>query len=66
VADQARQPGSRVLEGKFTAVQQAIGVPIGRSAAAAYLREFVRDIQAGLVAQLIAKHGVRGVSVALG
>jgi len=66
VADQARQLGSRVLEGKFTAVQQAIGVPIGRSAAAGYLREFVQDIQAGLVAQLIAKHGVRGVSVALG
>ncbi len=65
-ADQARLPGSRVLAGKFTAVQQAIGVPIERRAAAAYLREFVRDIQAGLVAQLIAKHGVRGVSVAPG
>jgi polar amino acid transport system substrate-binding protein len=63
-ADQARLPGSRVLAGKFTAVQQAIGTPIGRSAAAGFLREFVRDIQAGLVAQLIAKHGVRGVSVA--
>jgi polar amino acid transport system substrate-binding protein len=63
-ADQARLPGSRVLAGKFTAVQQAIGVPIERRAAAAYLREFVRDIQAGLVARLIAKHGVRGVSVA--
>jgi polar amino acid transport system substrate-binding protein len=65
-ADQARLPGSRVLAGKFTAVQQAIGVPIERRAAAAYLREFVRDIQAGLVARLIAKHGVRGVSVAPG
>jgi len=64
VADQAKQPGSRVLEGRFTAIQQAIGVPIARTAAAAYLREFVQEIKTGLVAQLIAKHSVRGVSVA--
>ena len=63
-ADQARLPGSRVLEGRFTAIQQALGTPIARSAAAIYLAEFVRHAKSGLVAQLIAKHGVQGVSVA--
>jgi polar amino acid transport system substrate-binding protein len=63
-SDQARLPGSRVLEGRFTAVQQAIGVPIQRTAAAAWLQEFVRAIKAGRVAELIARHGVKGVSVA--
>lgn len=62
--DQAKRPGSRVLDGRFTAVQQAIGTPIQRTAAAAYLREFVQDLRAGLVAQLIAQYGVPGVSVA--
>ena len=64
VADQLKLPGSRLLEGRFTAIQQAIGTPLQRSAAAAYLREFVAQIRTGLVAQLIAKHAVRGVSVA--
>lgn len=63
--DQPRIPGSRILPGRFTAVQQAIGTPIGNGEGAAYLRAFVEDIKAsGLVAQLIDKHHVRGVSVA--
>lgn len=58
-------PGARVLEGRFTSVQQAIGTPRGRDAAAAYLRAFVEETKAsGLIAELIARHGVRGVSVA--
>jgi polar amino acid transport system substrate-binding protein len=56
-------PSVRLLDGRFTAVQQAIGTPIERTAAAAYLREFVQEIKAGLVARLIAHYGVRGVSV---
>jgi polar amino acid transport system substrate-binding protein len=65
VADAERLPGSRILEGRFTAVQQAIGTPIGRDAGAAWLREFAAHAKAsGLVAQAIARHGVRGVSVA--
>lgn len=64
VADQLRLPGSRILPGRFTAIQQAIGVPIGRVAAAAWLQAFAREIRAGLVAELIAKHRVGGVSVA--
>ena len=63
-ADQAKHPGSRILEGCFTSIQQAIGTPRPREAAAAYLREFAEDIKTGLVAQLIEKHGVRGLTVA--
>ncbi len=64
IADQAKQPGSRILGGKFTAVQQAIGAPIARKAAAAWLREFVEEAKRGEVARLIAKHKVVGLSVA--
>jgi polar amino acid transport system substrate-binding protein len=62
--DVAKLPGARILEGCFTAVQQAIGTPKGRPQGAAYLRQFAEDIKAsGLVAQLIERHGVRGLSV---
>lgn len=64
LGDVARLPGSRILEGNFTTVQQSIGVPKGRLAAAAYLQAFVDEIKKGLVAQLIAKHNVKGLSVA--
>jgi polar amino acid transport system substrate-binding protein len=60
-----KMPGSRVLEGQITTVQQSIGVPKGRERAAIYLRRFVEEIKrSGYVAQEIAKHRVRGVSVA--
>ena len=60
-----KHPDTRVLEGRFTAVQQAIGVPKGSDAAVNYLSEFVNNIKSsGLVARLIAKNGIRGVSVA--
>jgi polar amino acid transport system substrate-binding protein len=63
--DAAKLPGSRILEGNFTAVQQAIGTPKGRPEGAAYLRQFARDVKAsGLVAQLIARHDIKGLSVA--
>lgn len=65
VTETLRLPGSRILEGRFTAIQQAIGTPRAREAGAAYLREFVADIKAsGLVARAIERHAVHGVSVA--
>jgi len=65
VADAQLLPGSRILEGRFTAIRQAIGTPRGRDAGAAYLRDFIEDVKAsGFVAQAMEKHGVRGVSVA--
>ena len=63
--DHDNLPGSRVLEGRFTAVQQAVGTPKGRSAGAQYLREFVEEIKStGLVARAIEKNGVRGLTIA--
>jgi polar amino acid transport system substrate-binding protein len=65
LADAQKLPGSRLLDGHFTAVQQSIGVPKPRAAAAKHLREFVEDAKrSGLVAQLVEKHGVKGVNVA--
>jgi polar amino acid transport system substrate-binding protein len=65
VTDQEHLPGSRILDGRFTAVQQAIGTPKGRAAGARYLREFAEEIKAsGLVAQTIEKNSVRGLTVA--
>jgi polar amino acid transport system substrate-binding protein len=59
-----KHPGSRVLDGRFTVIQQAAGTPRGRNAAAAYVRQFVEDIKAtGFVAKVIEKNRVRGVSV---
>ena len=65
VTDVERVPGARILEGRFTAIQQAIGTPKGRPAGAQYLREFVAEVKAsGFVAELIERHGARGLSVA--
>lgn len=58
-------PGSRVLKGGFTAVQQAMGVRKERTAAAAYLVAFASEIKtSGLLAGLIAKHGADGLTIA--
>ena len=65
VADAEKLPGSRVLDGQITGVQQAIGTPKARAAGAKYLQEFAADIKrSGLVAQAIEKHKVQGVNVA--
>ncbi|MSQ89397.1 MAG: transporter substrate-binding domain-containing protein [Betaproteobacteria bacterium] len=65
VSEVLRLPGARILEGRFTAIQQAIGTPKARAAGAEYLCQFVADIKSsGLVAQLIERHGAKGVMVA--
>lgn len=65
IADVEKLPGGRILDGKFTSVQQAVGTTRGNDAGAAFLRGFVEEAKAsGLVARLIARHGVRGLSVA--
>ena len=56
---------ARLLEGRFTAVQQAVGTPTDRQDGAAYLRSFIETAKtSGLVAQLISRHQVKGLSVA--
>ncbi len=58
-------PGSRILQGNFTVVRHTVGMPKGRDAAAAYLRDLVEEVKAsGLVAQWIEKSGVKGLSAA--
>ena len=65
MSDVEMLPGARLLDGKFTAVQQAIGTPREREAGAAFIREFVEEAKAsGLVGQFIARHQVKGLSVA--
>jgi polar amino acid transport system substrate-binding protein len=63
--DAQAMAGARILAGRFMAVQQAIGTARGNGEAAAFLRAFVEEAKAsGLVAALIARHGVRGLLVA--
>jgi polar amino acid transport system substrate-binding protein len=63
--DAAKLPGARILDGQFTAVQQAVGTARGNEAGATFLRDFVEEAKAsGLVARLIERHRVRGLSVA--
>jgi polar amino acid transport system substrate-binding protein len=65
IANAEKLSGSGVLDGRFMAIQQALGIPKGRDAGAKYLREFIEDVKAsGLVARALEKAGIRGVSVA--
>lgn len=65
IEDEKTLPGSRMLPGRFMAVQQALGTPKASGIALAYLTRFVAAaIGGGIVAQLIARHGVTGLSVA--
>ena len=61
IKDIDKVPGARMLDGQFSAVQQAVGVNKGNDAAYAFLKEFVEEAKAsGFVAGLIDKHGVEG------
>jgi polar amino acid transport system substrate-binding protein len=65
LSDVEKLPGARILDGKFTAVQQAIGTGRKNTAAAAFLRDFVEETKAsGFVQGLIDRHKVRGLAVA--
>ncbi len=58
---QQARPGSRILDGQFTAVQQAVGTPKKSAAGFAFVKEFVEEAKkSGLVARLIERHGVVG------
>lgn len=65
-SDLEKLPGASILQGRFTAVQQAIGTPRNRHPAGIeYLTDFVEAAKSsGLVASLIDEHGVTGLSVA--
>jgi polar amino acid transport system substrate-binding protein len=58
---QKARPGARILDGQFTAVQQAVGTARTNSAGAAFLRDFVEEAKkSGLVGRLIERHKVTG------
>jgi len=63
--DIAKMPGATILPGKFSAVQQAVGCNKPATEGARYIAEFVENAKkSGLVAGLIEKHKVKGLSVA--
>ena len=60
-----KYPGSRLLEGRFMVIRQAVAVPKGHAAGLQYVREFVEDIkESGLVAREFQKAGVPDAAVA--
>ena len=65
-ADAARVGGLRLLEGRFMVIQQAMGLPKGRGAAAAdCLTMFVEEMkESGFVMAALRRHGIKGASVA--
>jgi polar amino acid transport system substrate-binding protein len=62
LSDLGKLPGSRILDGRFMSVQQAIGTSRKNPAGAAFLRDFVEEAKAsGLVARLIEVPGGHAV-----
>ena len=65
VDDAPTWPGSRILDGRFMAIQQAVGTSRANPEAADFLERFVEEAKAsGLVARWIADRHIRGLSVA--
>jgi polar amino acid transport system substrate-binding protein len=63
--DIEKMPGARILDGKFSAVQQAVGTARANKEGAAFLAAFVEQAKkSGLVAKFIERHKVKGLSVA--
>jgi polar amino acid transport system substrate-binding protein len=63
--DIQKMPGATILDGKFSAVQQAVGTPKKNTEGAKFLSAFVEEAKrSGLVAKLIEKHKANGLSVA--
>ena len=63
--DLAKHPELKILDGQFTAVQQSVGCNKPATEGARYIAEFVEKAKkSGLVASLIEKHKVKGLSVA--
>jgi len=61
LGDIQKLPGARILEGQFSAVQQAVGTARSNAEGARFLHDFVEEAKAsGLVGKLIEKHKVVG------
>jgi polar amino acid transport system substrate-binding protein len=65
VAYAQTDPSVRVMDGRFMAINQAMGVPKGRANAAAYLRTFVEEMKAsGFVADALKRSNQPDAQVA--
>ena len=59
------QPGLRVLDGRFTAIEQAMGLPRARAAGLAFVQSFIEEMKAsGFVAAALARSGQGDAAVA--
>lgn len=64
-ADARRVGGVRMLPGRFMVIEQAMGVPKGRTAAQAWLSRYIEEMKAtGFVAQSLQRHAIEGAAVA--
>ncbi|RZJ25468.1 MAG: transporter substrate-binding domain-containing protein, partial [Haliea sp.] len=64
-ADARRVGGVRLLPGRFMVIEQAMGVPKGRTAAQAWLSGFIEEMKAsGFVAAALRQHNIEGAAVA--
>jgi len=64
-ADAKRVGGVRLLPGRFMVIEQAMGVPKGRTAAQAWLSGYIEEMKAsGFVAAALQRHGIEGAVVA--
>ncbi len=65
IAFARRHPGLRVIDGRFTAIEQAMGTPKGRETGAQYLTRFIEEMKAsGFVASALARSGQHEAAVA--
>jgi len=63
--DASHISGLRMLRGRFMVIEQAMGTPKGREAAAHFLNRFVmRMVEGGFVQSSLEAHGIRGACVA--
>jgi polar amino acid transport system substrate-binding protein len=61
IDEAAKRPGSRILDGQFTAVQQAVGTPKKNAAGFEFLKAFVEEAKkSGMVGSFIERQGTVG------
>jgi polar amino acid transport system substrate-binding protein len=64
-ADAGRVGGVRLLPGRFMVINQAMGVPKGRTAAQAWLSAYIEEMKAkGFVGEALQRHRIQGAAVA--
>ena len=64
-ADAKKNPGVRILDGRFMVINQAMASQKGKDAGARYVREFIEEMKAsGFVARALERHGIQGAAVA--